>query len=192
MTKFSQITFCEGKEFIMKRNMLRRLLIVVVALVLVFAFSTTAFASNTLYWDEFRLIKKGDNSYQTSLAQRILYEIPRYFTSLSDIDGNFGSGTKATVMSYQSNHNLTSDGIIGDNTWLTLEEELDYYQTIHMGTGYDRIRFKVDGVYCVNVVRTDFGDGSDIMYEWVVRNGDGVWRNVCTVYMPAGTSLHWD
>ncbi len=62
-----------------------------------FAIATTAFAHNTLYWDQFRLIKKGDNSYQTSLAQRILYDLPGYFTSLSDIDGAFGSGTEAEV-----------------------------------------------------------------------------------------------
>lgn len=36
------------------------------------------------------------------------------------IDGIFGSGTMAAVKAYQTLRNLTSDGIVGENTWASL------------------------------------------------------------------------
>lgn len=33
------------------------------------------------------------------------------------VDGNFGQKTKLAVQRYQAGHNLTSDGVIGNNTW---------------------------------------------------------------------------
>lgn len=39
------------------------------------------------------------------------------FPSPGPIDGDFGPQTKAAVTAYQSHHNLTADGIVGDRTW---------------------------------------------------------------------------
>ncbi|MGW6310745.1 peptidoglycan-binding domain-containing protein [Streptomyces niveus] len=36
------------------------------------------------------------------------------------VDGNFGSATRQSVVSFQSLHSLTADGAVGQNTWLTL------------------------------------------------------------------------
>lgn len=36
------------------------------------------------------------------------------------VDGNFGSLTRQAVVSFQSLHGLTADGVVGPNTWLTL------------------------------------------------------------------------
>ncbi|EST18283.1 peptidoglycan-binding domain-containing protein [Streptomyces niveus] len=36
------------------------------------------------------------------------------------VDGNFGSATRQSVVSFQSLHGLTADGVVGQNTWLTL------------------------------------------------------------------------
>ena len=37
-----------------------------------------------------------------------------------DVDGDFGPKTKAAVRDFQSNENLTVDGIVGRNTWTAL------------------------------------------------------------------------
>lgn len=54
----------------------------------------------------------------TLLQERLYY----YFgMSLSGgIDGSFGDGTKSTVISFQKNHGLSADGIVGQNTWRVL------------------------------------------------------------------------
>ena len=33
------------------------------------------------------------------------------------IDGSFGTRTESAVRAYQSQHSLTADGIVGDQTW---------------------------------------------------------------------------
>lgn len=33
------------------------------------------------------------------------------------VDGDFGPQTKASVVAYQTHHNLSADGIVGDRTW---------------------------------------------------------------------------
>ena len=38
-------------------------------------------------------------------------------TDPGPIDGSFGSRTEAAVRAYQSQHSLTADGIVGDQTW---------------------------------------------------------------------------
>ncbi len=40
------------------------------------------------------------------------------------LDGVFGTQTRNAVLSYQSSRGLTSDGIIGNNTWNTLMNEV--------------------------------------------------------------------
>lgn len=40
------------------------------------------------------------------------------------VDADFGDNTKAAVMDYQDDHDLSVDGIVGLNTWTELEGEL--------------------------------------------------------------------
>ncbi len=40
--------------------------------------------------------------------------------STGGIDGNFGTGTRNAVVQFQRDNNLTADGVVGCNTWLTL------------------------------------------------------------------------
>lgn len=39
-------------------------------------------------------------------------------------DGVFGAGTQSIVMQFQTNHNLTADGVVGDATWAELNSLL--------------------------------------------------------------------
>lgn len=40
------------------------------------------------------------------------------------LDGIFGSGTYNAVISYQKSRGLTADGIVGCNTWRSMQEEV--------------------------------------------------------------------
>ena len=40
------------------------------------------------------------------------------------LDGVFGAQTRNAVASYQRSRGLTSDGIVGCNTWLSLQEDV--------------------------------------------------------------------
>jgi lysozyme len=45
-------------------------------------------------------------------------------------DGNFGAGTKNTVIQFQTDHNLAADGVVGDGTWAELNSLLPAATTI--------------------------------------------------------------
>ena len=40
------------------------------------------------------------------------------------LDGVFGSQTRNAVIAYQRSRGLTADGIVGCNTWLSLQEDV--------------------------------------------------------------------
>jgi len=41
------------------------------------------------------------------------------------IDGNLGSGSQRAIKAFQKDHDLTSDGIVGRNTWAALKSYLE-------------------------------------------------------------------
>jgi peptidoglycan hydrolase-like protein with peptidoglycan-binding domain len=41
-----------------------------------------------------------------------------------EVDGTFGPGTERTVVAFQTQNNLTADGIVGPDTWVALDTEL--------------------------------------------------------------------
>jgi len=45
--------------------------------------------------------------------------------SIGNIDGMFGQGTEDIVKTFQGNHDLTADGIVGSGTWEALENAED-------------------------------------------------------------------
>ena len=65
-----------------------------------------------------RTIRKGDTGSDVQECQRLLTASGFPCTA----DGIFGSGTESQVKKFQAATGLTSDGIVGSNTWLALKE----------------------------------------------------------------------
>lgn len=60
-------------------------------------------------------IKKGSKGNAVKVWQIIIG---------TTVDGNFGSGTESMTKTWQKNHGLTADGIVGKNSWKTGLESL--------------------------------------------------------------------
>ena len=60
------------------------------------------------------LLKKGDNGENVKILQKALGDLT--------VDGDFGVKTEAAVKAFQKSKGLTADGIIGCNTWRSLQE----------------------------------------------------------------------
>jgi peptidoglycan hydrolase-like protein with peptidoglycan-binding domain len=67
------------------------------------------------------LIKRGSKSNYVLIAQDDLNTLG-YGTG--GLDGIFGAQTETAVRAYQSQVGLTADGIVGCNTWRSLQEEV--------------------------------------------------------------------
>ena len=124
----------------------RRLLLLALTAILVFAFATTALAVQTWEqstWYSFGIVKQGD----TGGRVRAIQNITKYYLGKGSsyvVDGQFGSATKNYVKEYQQNKNLTVDGIVGHNTWESMFKGLkfkdisgvfDRYVTEYCGNG---------------------------------------------------------
>jgi peptidoglycan hydrolase-like protein with peptidoglycan-binding domain len=160
--------------------MIQKLASIVLCVVLIFAISTSAIASPR-EWNRFPVAKKGDKTHRTTLVQRMLYELPGYFTDISEIDSSFGGRTDTQVKNYQRNHSLDPDGSVGPITWTSLETKLRFYDFRGFGTGVWSVGYTVDGSYCIYM----FGiiDPNDIVeYEWYVLDRYGNAQKVHTLY----------
>lgn len=67
------------------------------------------------------MIKKGSISNYVLIAQDDLNTLG---FSTGGLDGIFGTNTKEAVIKYQSSRGLRSDGIVGCNTWSSLQEDV--------------------------------------------------------------------
>lgn len=67
------------------------------------------------------LIKQGSLSVYVLIAQDDLNTLG-YTTG--GLDGMFGSRTAAAVRNYQASRGLSADGIVGCNTWRSLQEDV--------------------------------------------------------------------
>jgi peptidoglycan hydrolase-like protein with peptidoglycan-binding domain len=70
---------------------------------------------------------KSNNSSEVKYLQARLNQAVRQGksgTAKIAVDGMFGSNTTARVKQFQSDFDLSADGIVGDHTWTVLESEL--------------------------------------------------------------------
>lgn len=63
-------------------------------------------------------LKKGSTGSEVKHLQMMLNEI---YGSVLNVDGIFGSKTESLVKQYQEDNHLVVDGIVGANTWKSLE-----------------------------------------------------------------------
>ena len=115
------------------KSRMKKISALILAFVLVAAFASVAFAANTPNsWSQFPQRRK-DNTVRsyTALAQCIA----RAFTGNAiDIDGNFGPATKTAVLAYQERNGLSRDGIVGSNTWSSMQARVvGYYNGNYFG-----------------------------------------------------------
>lgn len=74
-----------------------------------------------------KTLKLGSRNSLTSLLQLTLKELGLYN---GNIDGVFGINTQNSVRQFQQNNNITSDGIVGPNTWNLLLNHIKVPTTI--------------------------------------------------------------
>lgn len=68
-----------------------------------------------------KTIRRGSKGDLVKECQTMLYKLG-YDLGSYGIDGDFGKATEAAVRSFQSDHRLTVDGIVGPATWDALDE----------------------------------------------------------------------
>lgn len=66
-----------------------------------------------------RTLKKGSNGKDVKALQRLLFA-DGYSCGPTEDDGDFGSNTERALKRYQTDHNLTSDGVAGPKTIASL------------------------------------------------------------------------
>ena len=86
------------------------------------------------------------------------------------IDGEFGTSTTSATQTYQTDYGLTSDGIVGTNTWQSMRNRLSFTSTVNQ--------------YYYYVV-----GGSASYWRWNSNAGlsYGLWETRC-----AGTGTAWN
>lgn len=67
-----------------------------------------------------RTLRKGSTGADVEYLQSLL-KAEGYDIGTTGVDGKFGAETLSAVRAYQSDHNLTPDGIVGPMTWAELE-----------------------------------------------------------------------
>jgi peptidoglycan hydrolase-like protein with peptidoglycan-binding domain len=81
-----------------------------------------------------RLGSSGDAVRQLQSALQGLGEHP------GAIDGQFGSRTEAAVKAFQRAHGIAVDGVVGDITWLNIDEADNSNPTIRSGSTGNPVR----------------------------------------------------
>ena len=69
----------------------------------------------------FPLLKRGSLSNYVLIAQDDLNTLG---FRTGGLDGIFGAATQSAVVSYQKSRGLVEDGIVGCNTWRSLQEDV--------------------------------------------------------------------
>lgn len=74
-----------------------------------------------------RVLKYGMSGTDVAILQRLLSNLPKYICADVPETGNFLAKTQASVKQFQSYFGLSSDGIVGKNTYLFLGQQTGPY-----------------------------------------------------------------
>jgi peptidoglycan hydrolase-like protein with peptidoglycan-binding domain len=83
------------------------------------------------------LLKKGSTGKAVEQLQQALKDFGYYAGA---VDGRFGGETQAAVKSFQGDHGLTVDGIVGEITWLNIDEADTSNPTLKKGSTGNPVR----------------------------------------------------
>src|SRR5215204_6624740 len=83
------------------------------------------------------LLKRGATGESVRQLQSALRDLGY---APGDIDGRFGSDTESAVKAFQSDRGLTVDGIVGEITWLNIDEADASNPTIRRGSTGNPVR----------------------------------------------------
>jgi peptidoglycan hydrolase-like protein with peptidoglycan-binding domain len=83
------------------------------------------------------LLKKGSSGLAVKQLQQALSDLG-YHPGAAD--GEFGSKTEAAAKSFQADHDIAVDGIVGDITWLNIDEADTSNPTIKKGSTGNPVR----------------------------------------------------
>ena len=83
------------------------------------------------------LLKKGSSGLAVKQLQQALSDLG-YHPGAAD--GQFGSKTEAAVKAFQGDHDIVVDGIVGDITWLNIDEADTSNPTIKKGSTGNPVR----------------------------------------------------
>jgi peptidoglycan hydrolase-like protein with peptidoglycan-binding domain len=83
------------------------------------------------------LLKKGSTGEEVRQLQRALKDLGY---DPGEVDGQFGSETEAAVKAFQGDRHLTVDGIVGEITWLNIDEADMSNPTLRKGSTGNPVR----------------------------------------------------
>jgi peptidoglycan hydrolase-like protein with peptidoglycan-binding domain len=83
------------------------------------------------------LLKKGSTGEAVRQLQQALKD---HGYDPGAIDGQFGSKTESAVKAFQQSHGVTRDGIVGDVTWLNIDEADTSNPTLKKGSKGNPVR----------------------------------------------------
>ena len=83
------------------------------------------------------LLKKGSTGEAVRQLQRALNDLGY---DPGDVDGDFGNQTESAVKNFQRDRHLTVDGIVGEITWLNINEADPSTPTLEKGSTGNPVR----------------------------------------------------
>lgn len=110
------------------------------------------------------LLKKGSTGSNVGIIQNNLKMLGYYHLS---IDCIFGDYTESAVKKFQSSYNLNPDGIVGDNTWLKLTDEIKSIQATLNIYGYNLTTDGIAGLNTYNAL-LQFQESNNLINDGIV------------------------
>jgi len=83
------------------------------------------------------LLKKGSTGEDVQQLQQALMDLGY---NVGAVDGQFGSETESAVKAFQRDRELTVDGIVGEITWLNIDESDTSNPTVKKGSTGNPVR----------------------------------------------------